>query len=43
MVHRVKNLTSSHEVVASIPSFIQWVGDLALLSAVVRVTDTAWI
>ena len=37
------NPTRNHEVAGSIPGLAQWVRDLILLWAVVRVTDTAQI
>ena len=37
------NLTSIHEYVSVILSLAWWVGDLALLGAVVQVTDMAQI
>ena len=37
------NLTRIHKDSGSIPGLPQWVKDLALLSAVVSVTDTAQI
>ena len=37
------NLTRNHKVVGSILGLIQWVKDLALLWAVVLVTDAAQI
>ena len=43
MVQRVKNATSSHEDMGSIPGLDRWVKDPALLWALVWVTDSAWI
>ena len=39
----IANLTSIHEVVGSVPGLTQWLKDPALLWAVVKVTDAAWI
>ena len=39
----VMNLTSTHEVVDSIPCLDQWVKDPMLPQAAVQVTDVAWI
>ena len=43
MTQQVKNPTSIPEDMGWIPGLSQWVKDLALLKAVVQVTDTAWI
>ena len=43
MVQQLKNPTSIHENVGSLPGLTQWVKDLALQQAVVQVTDTAQI
>ena len=43
MAQRVTNPTSIQEDVCSIPGLSQWVKDLALLQAMVEVTDVAWI
>ena len=41
MAHQVKNPTSIHEDVVSIPGLTQWVKDLALLQASVYTADEA--
>ena len=43
MAQQVKNLTSLHEDVDSIPGFTHWVENLVLPQAVGQVTDVAWI
>ena len=43
MARQVKNSTSIHKEVGSIPGLIQWVKDTALLQALVYVTDAAQI
>ena len=41
VAQQVKNLTSIHEVAGSIPALTQWIEFLALLQAVVEVSDVA--
>ena len=43
MWRRDMDPTRNHGVTGSIPGLAQWVGVPALLSAVVWVTDVAWI
>ena len=43
MAQWLTNPARNHEVADLIPGLTQWVKDLALLSAVVWVADTAWI
>ena len=43
VAQQVKNLTSIHEDVGSIPGLTQWVQDLVLLGAMVEVAEEAWI
>ena len=42
MIQRVKNPTSIHEGVGSIPGLPQWAKDPALPQAAVWVADAAW-
>ena len=41
VAQRVKNLSSIHEDVGSVPGLVQWVKDLALPQAAAQVTDAA--
>ena len=43
VAQRVKNPSSLHEEVGSLPGLAQWVKDPALPRAAVWVTDVAWI
>ena len=43
VAQQVKNPTSIHEDVGSIPDLTQWVKDLAVLKALAQVTDVAQI
>ena len=43
VAHWVKDPTSVHENGGLIPGLSQWVKDLAMLQAMVYITDVAWI
>ena len=43
MVQQVKNRTSIHEDMASIPGLNQWVKDLVLPRVLLKFADVAWI